>query len=70
MRYCFDPKLFPDRVIVIAVDARPPVEKMNCTECGKMVAELFKDFELCRSCYETWSPKFCKEWLRSRFGEI
>ena len=70
MRYCFDPKLFPDRVIVIDLNTRPPREQMNCTECGRMVEQLFQDFELCQQCYQKWSVEFCERWLRSRFGEL
>ena len=70
MRYRFSPKAFPDRVIVIDATVCPPTEKMDCTECGKMVEELYQDFEFCQNCYRKWSAQFCKEWLRSRFGEL
>jgi len=56
MRYCFDPKLFPDRVIVIDVDARPPVEKMNCPECGGVRLRA-KDRRLRRLRHESWEVR-------------
>ena len=64
----FDPEQFPDRVIFRDTTVSPPLELMNCLGCGKMAHMLFKNEEFCEACYRQWSLKFCKEWLRLKFG--
>ena len=66
----FDPRMFEERVIVVDLNVNPPLERMNCVMCGRMVEELWMDFDVCRACYESWSVGFCEEWLRARFGEM
>ena len=68
MRLNCDPKVFPDRVIVVDLTMRPPVEKVNCLGYGSVAAELFKNAELCWTCYCEWSKKFTEQWLKERFG--
>ncbi len=64
----FDPRIFKNRVIVVDTNSSPPVERMNCLRCGKLVSRLYKYDELCKSCYTKWEDEFREEWIRERFG--
>lgn len=64
----FDPDVFDNRVIVVDTNSDPPVERMNCLRCGKLVERLHKYDELCRGCYSKWEKAFRERWLRERFG--
>ena len=64
----YDPKDYPNRVIIIDETTHPPTVKMNCVSCGKPVEFLYRNNELCEGCYKEWSLKVGREWLRMRFG--
>ena len=68
MRQHFDPKVFPNRIIFVDLNSVPPVEKMNCLECGRLVERMWKNDELCESCYGKWQKAFREAWARERFG--
>jgi hypothetical protein len=39
----FDPKIFPNHVILRDLNANPPIEKMNCLKCGGLADALWKN---------------------------
>ena len=63
----FDPQMFPDRIIIIDLNAG--TEKMNCLGCGRLAEQLEKKDELCADCYQKWSMDFCDRWCAERFGK-
>jgi hypothetical protein len=63
----FDPRKFPERVIFVDTTTLPPTEKMNCLGCGRLTETLWKNDELCYSCYEKWSARVARAWVKTRF---
>lgn len=64
----FDPKIFPNRTILIDTTTQPPTEKIGCLGCGSLEVRLFIGDQLCLGCYMKWQEKFREEWLKMRFG--